>query len=384
VLTLVRNKDESVSDPGVPEETYKTALRAYISSLAEKGNAAATIEKARGVMEALKGQLAGNAEGQQMLVRIYVGLARDLQRQMEIADPAAKKALGVGFETFLKEVAADATELNVLNWVGDTYRGMGESYGTSLKNLTPEAKSYFVKAAETYQKILDKGKSDPSFLPPLMATTIRIQLAKAKKSVGDYIAARDIFESILKETPTMLPAQVEAARLYQDWGGTGKGQEENYVRAIVGARPDKSKGGRNVIWGWGEIAARTANNAQFKDQFYDARYNLALCRYQYALAHSDEAKRKQQLESAKRDISITAGLYPELGGDEKKKQFDNLLKNVQKALGEPTTGLKSVPEPGQSPGGPSVGPKTTTVSAPAKKYDTKQRRRLCICGLLAR
>jgi hypothetical protein len=369
VLTLVRNKDDAVADPGVPEEAYKTALRAYISSLAGQSNTAATIEKAHGVMEALKSQLAGDAEGQQMLVRIYVGLARDLQRQMEIADPAAKKALGVGFETFLKEVAADAKELNVLNWVGDTYRGMGESYGTSLKNLTPEAKSYFVKAAETYQKILERGKNDPTFLPPLMATTIRIQLAKCKKSIGDYLAAGNIFEAILKETPTMLPAQVEGARLYQDWGGTGKGQEENYVRAIVGARPDKSKGGRNVIWGWGEIAARTANNAQFKEQFYDARYNLALCRYQYALAQSDAAKRKQQLDSAKRDISITAGLFPELGGDEQKKQFDNLLKNVQKALGEPTTGLRSLPEPGKTPSAPSGKPKTTTVSAtaPAKK-----------------
>jgi cellulose synthase operon protein C len=253
-----------------------------------------------------------------------------------------------------------------LNWVGDTYRGMGESYGSSLKNLTPEAKSYFVKAAASYQKILDKGKNDPAFLPPLMATTIRIQLAKAKKSVGDYIAARDIFEAILRQTPTMLPAQIEAARLYQDWGGTGKGQEENYMRAIVGARPDASKTGRNTIWGWGEIAARTANNAQFKEQFYEARYTLALCRYQYALAQSDDAKRKKQLEAAKRDITITAGLYPELGGEERKKQFDNLLKNVQKALGEPTTGLRSLSEPGESPSGKS---KTATVSAavPAKK-----------------
>lgn len=360
VLTLINNKDEAVTDPGVPEEIYKTALRAYISSLADQKNTEAIIKKANGVMDALKGQLGGDAQGQQMLVRIYVGLARDLQRQMEIADLSAKKALGVGFETFLKQVAADATELNVLNWVADTYLGMGESYGTGLKNLTPEAKSYFLKSAAAYQKILDKGKSDPSFLPPPMATTIRIKLAKAKKSIGDYIAARDIFEAVLKETPTMLPAQVEAARLYQDWGATGKGQEENYVRAIVGARPDKDKGNRNVIWGWGEIAARTANNAQFKDQFFDARYNLALCRYQYALAQSDETKRKKQLESTKRDITITAGLYPELGGDEKKKQFDNLLKSVQKSLGEPTTGLKAVPVPGQSPAG---SPKTTNVSA---------------------
>src|SRR5262249_32956314 len=151
------------------------------------------------------------------------------------------KTLGVGFESFLKEVAADATDLNVMNWVGDTYLGMGEAFGTSLKSLTPQAKGYFVKSAEMYQKILDKGKADTNFLPSQMAIGIRIKLARAKKFVGDYIAAANMLEAILKTSPTVLPAQIEAARLYQDWGGTGKTQHENYVRAIVGARPDKSK-----------------------------------------------------------------------------------------------------------------------------------------------
>ncbi len=360
LLTLVKNNDAAVSDPGVTEETYKTALRAYISSLAGKTNAAQAIEKARGTMDALKSHLGTTAAGQQTLVRIYVGLARDLQRQMEIADPAAKKSLGIGFETFLKEVAADATDLNVLYWVGDTYRGMGESFGTNVRNLAPEARSYFTKAAETYQKILDKGKSDPSFLTPAMATSIRIQMAKAKKGMGDYVAAREILETILKATPTMLPAQVEAAKLYQDWGGTGKGQEENYVRAIVGARPDKAKGNRNVIWGWGEIATRTANNAQFKDQFYDARYNLALCRYQYAQAQTTDAERKKQFAAAKRDIALTVGLYPELGGEEKRNQFDGLLRNIQKALGEPAEGLKALSAPPAK--APASGAKVTPVS----------------------
>lgn len=365
VLTLVKNNDPAVSDEGIVEETYKTTLRAYISSLAGKVDAAATMEKARGVMEALKAHLAKTADGQQTLVKIFVALARDLQRQMEIADAEAKKTLGVGFESFLKEVAADATELNVMNWVGDTYLGMGESFGTSLKNLTPQAKGYFVKAAEMYQKILDKGKSEASFLPAQMATSVRIKLARAKKFVGDYIAAANMLESILKASPTVLPAQIEAARLYQDWGATGKNQHENYVRAIVGARPDKSKNDKNTIWGWGEIARMTANNPQFREQFYDARYNLALCRYQYALAQGDAKEKTKQLKLAKSDIALTAGLYPDLGGDEKKRQYDNLLKNIQKSLGEPTDGLKALQV---TPAGAPAA-KTTTVSttAPAKK-----------------
>ena len=169
VLTLVKNNDEAVNKPGFPEETYKTALRAYISSLAGGGtDAAATVTKAEGIMESLKEQMGKTPEGQAKLVAIYVSLARDLQRQMEIADPAVKTALGKGFETFLKQVAADATELNMLNWVAETYRGMGESFGAHIRNVPQDsleaAKSYYGQAADTYQKILDMGAKTPGFL----------------------------------------------------------------------------------------------------------------------------------------------------------------------------------------------------------------------------
>jgi cellulose synthase operon protein C len=365
VLTLVRANDPVTQSEGVPEETYKTALRAYISSLATKGNVAATVDKAKGLMDALKAHIGQTSQGQQKLVAIYVSLARDLQRQMEIADPAAKKSLGVGFETFLKEVAADATELNILNWVGETYRGMGESFGSSLKSLTPEAISYFSKAIETYKKILDKGRKDPSFLPAGMSTHVNIQLAKAYKGMGKYKEARDIYESILKTSPMLLPVQVEATKLYQDWGGTEKGQEDNYVRAIVGTSSDKAKNKKNTIWGWGEIARMTAGNAQFRDQFHEARYNLALCRYHYAVAQTDAAKKKEQLQRAKSDIALTAGLYPDLGGETWKKQYDALLKNIQKALGERGDGLRGLQTPSAaSSAGKSA---TTAVSAAAVK-----------------
>jgi cellulose synthase operon protein C len=351
VLTLVNKNDPAARDDAVAEETYKTALRAYISSLATAGTSArATIDKARGVMASLKRRIATTPEGQQRLVSIYVSLARDLSRQMEIADPGVKKTLGEGFETFLKEVAADANELSILIWVGDTYLGMGAAFGGNAKSLSPQAKGYFVKAGETYQKILDnyksdKGKSDASFLSAPAATGVRVKLAKAKKCIGDYSASQDLFESVLKESPTFLPAQMEAARMYQEWGAAGRDERDNYVRAMVGALPDKSKNGKNTIWGWGEIARVTANNAQFREQFYNARYNLALCRYSYAISQDDAKKKTDQLKQAKNDIGLTAGLYPELGGEEKKKQYDNLLKTIQQALGEPAEGLKALNAP---------------------------------------
>jgi tetratricopeptide (TPR) repeat protein len=226
---------------------------------------------------------------------------------------------------------------------------MGEAFGGSAKS-TPQAKGYLVKATETYEKVLEKSKTDKgnahgSSLPALAATGVRVKLAKAKKCLGEYAAARDLFEAVLKENPTFLPAQMEAARLYQEWGAAGSEDRDNYVRAMIGALPDKAKNGKNTIWGWGEIARVTANHAQFREQFYDARYNLALCRYSYAVAQDDAKKKTEQLKLAKKDIGLTAGLYPELGGEEKKKQYDNLLKSIQQALGEPAEGLKALVAP---------------------------------------
>jgi len=362
-LTLVKSDDPATQAEGIPAEIYKTALRSYISSLAGGKNAEATIEKARGVMDSLKAHLGQTPEGQQNLVAIYVSLARDLQRQMELAEPAVKKPLGIGFENFLSQVAAEATELNVLNWVAETYRGMGESYGTSLQSLTPEAKGYFEKAAATLQKILERGKAERGFLSAGMETQVRMQLAQTKKGMGDYIAAREIYVTILKASPMLLPVQMEAAKLYQDWGGAGKNQHENYLRAIVGAQPDpKSK--KNVIWGWGEIARMAASDTKYREQFHEARYNLALCRYNYALSKEDPAQKKEQLVRAKSDISLTAGLYPDMGGESWKTQYDNLLKNVQKGLGERPAGLSGL-QSSAAATTTSPGPKTTPVAKTA-------------------
>jgi hypothetical protein len=174
----------------------------------------------------------------------------------------------------------------------------------------------------------------------------------------------------------MLPVQIEAARTYQDWGSfKDKDAHENYMRAILGARPDKNnpdmaKKNKNIIWGWGEIArmtAPTAAGAQYKEQFHEARYNLALCRYNYAVAQKDAAKKKENFQRAKTDIAIIAGFYPDLGGDKWRTQYDSLLKVVQKALGEKALGLSALQQsqPAAAPPAGGANAKTVPTSAPA-------------------
>jgi len=369
LLTLLNAKDPAVTQGRFPEETYKVALRAYVSTLAGASDPAAAIGKAKGIMAALKEHMGQTPAGKQQMVGIYVSLARDLQRQMEIAEREAKGVLGDGFEEFLMSVAEDADELDVLYWVAETYRGMGEAFVVGPGQALPkQANGYFEKAARAYQKILDRGKKEAGFVSPSMATQIRLQVAKTRRARLEYKEAMDIFEEILKANPTMLPVQVEAARTYQDWGGQpGAGMEQNYVRAMLGARPDKNatdpkQRARNVIWGWSEIGNRTATQVQFRDVFHEARFNLVLCRYNYAVTLKDKEKKAQTLRRCVQDVNVTMSLYSKSVEEKWKAQYDTLLKNVQKALGEPPLGLKALvdklPPPAAAAG---EGPSSKTV-----------------------
>ena len=368
VLTLIKAKNPATQKEGFDVLAYKIALRAYISNLATSKDTAGTIKKAKEMMDLLETSMGNTPQGKSNLVAIYVTLARELQTQLEIADPKAKEALGQGFKVFLEEVSKGAMELNVLYWVGETYRGMGESFLTSKTTVPPDAKVYLEKALEIYNKILAMGQKNKSFLTPNMADSIRMQIAKTNRTLLKYKESVDSFEEILRASPTKLPVQIEAARTYQNWAGFGPKFADYYRLAIVGARPDnktteKAKQGKNIIWGWGEIAKMTANNPKYAEQFHEARYNLALCRYLWALADKDPKAKTQGIEAAKLNIAQTLGLY-DAPGPKWEGQYDALLKKIQKSLGEPAVGIGSLKgRPAQNNTAPKVPVAPTTPTS---------------------
>jgi len=373
VLTLIKAKNPATQKEGFDALAYKIALRAYISSLATSKDTAGTIKKAKEMMDLLETSMGNTPQGKANLVAIYVTLARELQTQLEIADQKSKEGLEQGFRVFLEEVSKGATELNVLYWVGETYRGMGESFLTGKNTVPPQAKANLDKSLEIYNKILGMGKTNKNFLTPNMADSIRMQIAKTNRTLLKYKESVDTFEEILRVSPTKLPVQVEAARTYQNWAGFGPKFADYYRLAIVGARPDnkttdKARQGKNIIWGWGEIAKMTANNPKYAEQFHEARYNLALCRYLWALADKDPKTKTQGIEAAKLNIAQTIGLY-DAPGPKWEGQYDALMKKIQKSLGEPADGIKSLkgrPTPMNTPSKVPVAATTpTSATGPA-------------------
>ncbi|MDP7301990.1 MAG: hypothetical protein QGG09_02755, partial [Pirellulaceae bacterium] len=118
--TLVRAGHDAAKSPGYVQETFKTALRAYILALGSTGDADATIANAEQVMAELKTAMGETPEGKARLINVYVGLASDLDARMAVASDDAKESLSRGFEAFLQQLSNDATELNVMNWVAET------------------------------------------------------------------------------------------------------------------------------------------------------------------------------------------------------------------------------------------------------------------------
>jgi hypothetical protein len=78
---------------------------------------------------------------------------------------------------------------------------------------------------------------------------------------------------------------------------------------------------------------------KYLDAFFEARFNMARCRYLYAM-QQEAAGRQQNLAQAKLSIHSVARLYPELGGPKWKGEFDALMKQIQTAAGEQAVGLQ--------------------------------------------
>ena len=344
-LVLVRAGDASTDRTGYADETYKTALRAYISSLPNAETVTdgdAIMAKAEGVMNSLEESFSGSEEKKSKLIAIYISLAHDLKKQLELTDDKARKSLSSGFEQFLTRVGDTSTDYSVLTWVAEMFYSLGSSNDSSGTELGDDPRDFYAQAVGMYEKILGMNDAGQLELDPKHVIQGRMRLAVIKRRLGHYKEAVDMFESILKEKNSMVNVQVEAATTYQEWARSSSNPIV-YKGAIYGGRKNKQvKPVRNIIWGWGRLAKIAAEqmrrDPKYAETFHKARFNLAVCRQEFAV-RQDGAERKKNLKLAKRDISLTAQLYPDLGGAEWRSKYNQLYMRIQAALGEEPVGL---------------------------------------------
>jgi tetratricopeptide (TPR) repeat protein len=207
--------------------------------------------------------------------------------------------------------------------------------------LSDSQRRYIIKSRDAYQRLLDDAAQNPSLSPNENALlAVKLQLGECHRALGEYQLALDMFSDILKDKESSLSVQRAAAYTYQ---ARGQSEAPQWLeRAIHGGYKLKSTG-QNRIWGWlkiSQVALRASrNDEKHRDVFYEARVNIARCRYLAAIKRSG-ARRQQDLAKAKQSIQSVAQLYPDLGGDRWRGEFDTLLKQIQSAAGEQANGLR--------------------------------------------
>ncbi len=351
-LTLVAGNHPAAGQGKFREETYKAALRAYVS--------VQEVDKAKEVMKQLEAltKEGGDTEAGKKLTRIYISLGRELQGQLERLRNQQKadqlEKVSDAFREFLDRIRqGEGNTFGSLNWVAETFFSLGAGLDPGGKTLAPETKNYYEKAADTYQRILKRCEDADFGAPPGAATSINIRLAKCLRRLGPddqakYDEAMKLLVEILQVRNTMIDAQVEAAYVYQ---ARGEQDARYYPLAINGGKRVKNKDGSIVklVWGWGKIAALVARSPKHESIFHEARYNLALCRFKMALSKRKKEK-AQLLEKAETDIRVVHRLYPKMGqglylepgGKDWYGKYDDLLKKIQKLRGKTADGLKGL------------------------------------------
>jgi tetratricopeptide (TPR) repeat protein len=320
-------------------DAYNAALRAYVSVSPPQEDKA--LEILQSLEKAVKAS-ADAAKADEQLNRIYVGLGGALQKQMEDLRAAGKdqeaKRVATAFAKFVDRIGAQQGSANWATrvWLAQTYYAMADEHRASEKHgaaapIGAVARVYFTKSRDAYQSLLKDATSDPK-LPPSDGAVLaaKMQLGECYRALGQFDKALDSFSEILKQKESSLVVQRAAAMTYAE-----RGQQEHvkwFENAIHGGNKTKPDG-PNLIWGWVKISTVTAQAARkdktFRDSFFDARLNIAKCRYQAAMKKLGK-ERQDDLTNAKLGIQSLARVYPDFGGEKWKPQFTELLKNIER------------------------------------------------------
>jgi tetratricopeptide (TPR) repeat protein len=341
-LSLISRGHAAASRPQYAVEAFKAALRAYVLATPPQP------QKALEVMQSL--EKAANRSGGNVaqLTQIYISLGVALEKQLDQLRRAGRdrdaERIATAFAQFLEKIAAQQSDADwpTRVWLGQTHYAMAgaEPQRAGARRWSAAERSYLEKARDVYKQLIGDSAKNAELAPSENSIlAAKVQLGECYRALGQYEEALDTFSEVLRVRESSLSVQRAAAYAYQQRGQQGNAQW--LERAIHGGYKLRSTG-QNRIWGWlklSQVAARAARaDEKYRDTFFEARINVARCRYLAAMKNNGVA-REQDLAKAKQGIQSLAQLYPTLGGEKWRTEFDALLKQIQSAAGEQPAGL---------------------------------------------
>ncbi len=312
-------KDSAAAQSRTAMSSYRLAILTTAAQMLDgKVKASEAAKQMQSYIGELQNIAQDSANGSKELMGVFVGLAKDLQKQLgDAKKPESRQNLS-SVLTVVASEAAKSDAFNTRYWAADTVLSIAEELSRTSSGRQAAGASY-AAAEKILREILNKESGSPGWIdPPSLSKQIQLLLARSQRGMGDHVGSIKVLAGLLKESPMLLDAQIEAARTLESWG---KLKPEYFKTAYAGG-PKSSK----LFWGWGKIAQETYGKEDFSEQFFNARYHLALCRYRNAKATNDTA----EMARAEKDVTRTSSLFPELGGPETKKKFAALLSLIRK------------------------------------------------------
>ncbi len=216
----------------------------------------------------------------------------------------------------------------------EVYFGLAIGLDTGDPAVPVDAEHHYRRAADAYRLIGHRALTKRDFAPAQSLTAVRIRLARCLRRLGANREALAELLPVLKEHPGMIDAQVEAAYTFQARG------DENVADLEIAIQ-----GGSlfPTAWGWGEISRRVQSEPGYRNTYYEARYNLALCRLRQAQSATESLQVARLAATAENDILATQRLFPNLGGSVWYDRYNELMRQIQRLGNRPVIGLTIAP-----------------------------------------
>jgi tetratricopeptide (TPR) repeat protein len=320
------------------EQVYRVALSALVSALPKAESTqrrSELIARIQRLIGDLRAEIGDAPENQKRLVDVFYSLARGMERQLTLLDNLEdRRVLSEGFQAFLNEVRGQSDDLSVLNWVAESFTSLGDGLREGTE-LTEASRACFRHAVTTYDQILQQAASDR--MAPELLRQLTFRKAVALRDAEQFAESVKLLETVLLKDNSTLVYQQEAARTYQLWAAQ-PAEGRRYLTAVRGTEKN-TQSGIQVVWGWSRIASVIQRNREYREDYYEARYNWALCHYSLAVRLRKESDRQEFLKQAQDVLVVTHRLYPTLGGQKWLGKYNALLKTIQQAQGERAVGF---------------------------------------------
>lgn len=317
-------------DSNIKLEAYRIMLQAMVQA-SGTGKRTLVAEDVSNLVQKMKGLTDGDDS---LLTNSLRNLAIELQSKLEATKEISEQVkLAEAFGLLIEQLISVSSDISTLDSAGTSIFTVAT---TMLKTptLAANGKKLMAIAESAFSKVATKPEAD-LIAAKRKPEEFQLKLGLAKSGAGKYEEGHAIFVQSLKKSASNLTIQVETARNLQAWSA---GSDANLLKtALNGAEPNDKK--VNQVWGWGQISTVTSKRLNdFKEIFFEARLNIAVCRRMIASTESSDQKKKT-LERAMSDIRQTLQTYPDMGGPESLAKFEKLTLELQQELGKPAIGL---------------------------------------------